>query len=126
MPRKQFGRRPVIFCSNGYEHWLWDDASYPPRAFQGFPRRRALELTIQPRTSRKSSADAPLSEDGRTRLPDAGIRRAGEAFEQDRDRKALVASPFADVTPRGRNGLLTSSPLLLAVLDQVRAAALAT
>ena len=23
---QQFGQRPVIFYSNGYEHWLWDDA----------------------------------------------------------------------------------------------------
>ena len=22
---KQYGRRPVIFLSNGYEHWIWDD-----------------------------------------------------------------------------------------------------
>ena len=34
-----YGRRPVIFYTNGYEHWLWDDASYPPRAVQGFLRR---------------------------------------------------------------------------------------
>jgi len=24
---KQFGRRPIIFYSNGYEHWIWDDAN---------------------------------------------------------------------------------------------------
>ena len=22
---KQFGQRPVIFYTNGYEHWIWDD-----------------------------------------------------------------------------------------------------
>lgn len=28
----RYGRRPVIFYTNGYEHWLWDDAAgYPPR-----------------------------------------------------------------------------------------------
>ena len=32
---RQFGQRPVIFYSNGYEHWLWDDANYPPRAGAG-------------------------------------------------------------------------------------------
>ena len=26
----QFGQRPVIFCSNGYEHQVWDDQMYPP------------------------------------------------------------------------------------------------
>jgi type I restriction enzyme R subunit len=28
---KQFGQRPIIFYSNGYDHWMWDDLSYPPR-----------------------------------------------------------------------------------------------
>jgi type I restriction enzyme R subunit len=32
---QQYGQRPVIFCSNGYEHWIWDDAMVPPRAVQG-------------------------------------------------------------------------------------------
>ena len=25
------GQRPVIFYTNGYEHWIWDDVNYPPR-----------------------------------------------------------------------------------------------
>lgn len=37
------GRRPVIFYTNGYEHWIWDDArSIPPRRLGGF--KTALEL----------------------------------------------------------------------------------
>ena len=53
-----FGRRPVIFYTNGYEHWLWDDAAgYPPREVQGFYTRNELELMIQRRQGRK-----PLSE----------------------------------------------------------------
>lgn len=27
---KMYGQRPIIFYSNGYEHWIWDDHSYPP------------------------------------------------------------------------------------------------
>ncbi len=30
----QFGQRPIIFYSNGYEHWLWDNTNYPPRQVQ--------------------------------------------------------------------------------------------
>src|SRR5882762_10156968 len=56
---KQFERRPVIFYSNGYEHWLWDDANYPPRQVQGFYKKAELELLIQRRQSRKRLADAP-------------------------------------------------------------------
>ncbi|MGH3438580.1 MAG: DUF4145 domain-containing protein [Sciscionella sp.] len=37
------GRRPVIFYTNGFEHWIWDDAGgYPPRPVQGFYTRDEL------------------------------------------------------------------------------------
>ena len=39
---KQFGQRPVIFYSNGYDHWMWDDASYPPRPVQGFYKKAGV------------------------------------------------------------------------------------
>ena len=45
----QFGQRPIIFYSNGYEHWTWDDARYPPRRVQGFYKKAELELLIQRR-----------------------------------------------------------------------------
>ena len=34
-----FGQRPIIFYSNGYDHWMWDDTNYPPRRVQAFTRR---------------------------------------------------------------------------------------
>ena len=40
---KQFGQRPIIFYSNGYEHWIWDDQNYPPRSVQGFYAKDELE-----------------------------------------------------------------------------------
>lgn len=56
-----YGRRPVIFYTNGYEHWLWDDAGgYPPREVQGFYTRSELELLIQRRHTRKSLTDAVI------------------------------------------------------------------
>ena len=52
-------RRPVIFYTNGYEHWIWDDAAgYPPREVQGFYTRDELELLIQRRGSRRPLAEA--------------------------------------------------------------------
>ncbi len=58
----QFGRRPVIFYTNGYEHWLWDDASgYPPRAVQGFLTRDELELMIQRRRTRLPLSNAGVN-----------------------------------------------------------------
>ena len=88
---KQFGRRPIIFYSNGYEHWIWDDTHYPPREVQGFYKKDELELLIQRRTSRKPLAEAAINKAIVERYYQTrAIRRIGEAFERDRDRKALV------------------------------------
>ncbi len=87
----QFGRRPVIFYSNGYENWLWDDTGYPPRQVQGFYKKAELELLIQRRSSRKPLAQAEINGSIVERFYQTrAIRRIAEAFEQDRDRKALV------------------------------------
>ncbi len=88
---KQFGQRPVIFYSNGYEHWLWDDANYPPRQVQGFYKKPELDLMIQRRTSRKRLAEAEINAEIVERYYQTRcIRRIAEAFERDHDRKALV------------------------------------
>jgi hypothetical protein len=88
---KQFGRRPVVFYSNGYEHWLWDDLNYPPRPVQGFLKKAELELLIQRRSWRKKLAEAKINEAIVERYYQTrAIRRIGEAFEKDGDRKTLV------------------------------------
>src|SRR5712691_10027002 len=87
----QFGRRPLIFYSNGYDHWLWDDANYPPRAVQGFYKKAELELAIQRRSTRKPLAAGEINPAIVERYYQTrGIRRIAEAFERDHDRKALV------------------------------------
>ncbi len=88
---RQFGQRPVIFYTNGYDHWLWDDINHPPRSVQGFYTKAELELLIQRRTSRKRLADAPINEAIVERFYQTrAIRRIAEAFEQQNQRKALV------------------------------------
>ena len=88
---RQFGQRPLIFYSNGYEHWLWDDTRYPPRAVQGFYKKTELELAVQRRSTRKSLAAAEINSAVVERYYQTrGIRRIAEAFERDHDRKALV------------------------------------
>jgi len=49
---KQYGQRPVIFCTNGYQHWIWDDHFYPPRTVGGFYTMAELQRTIARRTTR--------------------------------------------------------------------------
>ena len=88
---KKFGQRPVIFYSNGYEHWIWDDASYPPRAVQGFYKKGELELLVRRRESRKALASAEISNTIVERFYQTrAIRRVAESFEKDHDRKALL------------------------------------
>ncbi len=87
----QYGQRPVIFYSNGYEHWLWDDVCYPPRSIQGFYKKPELELLIQRRGSRKPLAEAVINADIIERYYQTrAVRRIGETLEIDNQRKALV------------------------------------
>ncbi|HMR94839.1 MAG TPA: DEAD/DEAH box helicase family protein [Microthrixaceae bacterium] len=87
----QFGRRPVIFYSNGIETWLWDDQTAPPRRVAGFRTRSELELMIQRRSTRLRlggvSIDAEIA--GRF-YQERAIRRIAESFDVDGQRKALV------------------------------------
>ena len=88
---RQFGQRPLIFYSNGYEHWLWDDTHYPPRRVQGFYKKPELELLIQRRGTRRPLAAATINAEIVERhYQTRAIRRVAEAFERDHDRKALV------------------------------------
>lgn len=86
-----YGQRPVIFYSNGYEHWIWDDAFYPPRRVQGFYEKDELELLIRRRTTRASLADTEIDSSIVERYYQTrAIRRIGESFEVDHARKALI------------------------------------
>ena len=88
---RQFGQRPIICYSNGYEHWIWDDTNYPPRRVQGFCKKTELELLIQRRETRRMLARAPInSEIVERHYQTRAIRRIAEAFERDHDRKALL------------------------------------
>lgn len=88
---REFDQRPAIFYSNGYEHWLWDDEAYPPRQIQGFYTRAELELLIQRRETRRPLGDAEVDSTIVDRhYQTRAIRRVAEAFERDRDRKALL------------------------------------
>lgn len=88
---QMYGQRPIIFYSNGYEHWVWDDLSYPPRAVQGFYKKDELELLIQRRSSRKKLAEAVIDPSIIERYYQTrAVRRVGETFEVDKQRKSLL------------------------------------
>ena len=86
------GQRPVIFYSNGYEHWLWDDTQYPPRSVQGFLTKDELALLIQRRTLEAVAGVARHQQARSWSGPyqQRAIRAIAEHFEIDKQRKALV------------------------------------
>lgn len=88
---REFGQRPIIFYTNGYEHWLWDDLGYPPRLVQGFFKQAELELMIQRRSTRRSLITADINAEIAGRYYQTrAIRRLSEAFERQNERKALL------------------------------------
>ncbi len=86
------GRRPVIFHTNGFETWLWDDAAgYPPRRVQGYYTRDELELLIQRRGSRLPLAGRTINNAIVERhYQHRAIRRVGEELSKKRRRALLV------------------------------------
>lgn len=86
------GQRPVIFYTNGYDHWIWDDAAgYPPREIQGFYTRDELELMIQRRTTRRLLADATIdSAIVERHYQHRAIRAIDESFTGKRREALLV------------------------------------
>ncbi|RKT78670.1 type I restriction enzyme R subunit [Terracoccus luteus] len=85
------GQRPVIFYSNGYEHWLWDDAAgYPPRQVSGFFTKGDLELMVQRRQSRLPLAGAPIDKEIVGRHYQLRAIRAVDAALEKNEREALL------------------------------------
>lgn len=88
---QMYAQRPIIFYSNGYEHWMWDDKAYPPRVVQGFYKRDELELLVLRRSSRKKLAEAVINPAIVERYYQTrAVRRVGETFEVDHQRKSLL------------------------------------
>ncbi|MCY3637448.1 MAG: DEAD/DEAH box helicase family protein [bacterium] len=87
----EFGQRPLVLYSNGYEHWLWDDTQYPPRRVQGFYTSDELTLLIQQRESRQELSSLDISEKIVDRhYQQRAIRAISEHFDHDKQRKALL------------------------------------
>ena len=87
----QFGQRPVIFYTNGYEHWMWDDQRSAPRPVEGFYTRDELQLLMQRRQSRRSPSALDVDEAIVERYyQHRAIRRVVESFDRDGLRRSLL------------------------------------
>lgn len=94
---KQCGVRPVIFYTNGYETYLWDDHFYPPRQVQGFYTKAELELMVKRRTDRKPffengqpNSNLVINNDITNRhYQKSAITKLLQDFELEHERKGL-------------------------------------
>jgi type I restriction enzyme R subunit len=58
---KMYGRRPVIYYSNGYQHYLWDDQFYKQsRPVHGFYTKSELQTIMFRRAHRKDIRKAEI------------------------------------------------------------------
>tara|TARA_R110000868_G_scaffold351981_2_gene613201 strand:- start:1512 stop:4910 length:3399 start_codon:yes stop_codon:yes gene_type:complete len=86
----RFGVRPIIFLSNGYQVWLWDDTTYPIREVYGFYTKVSLQRLFFQKRNKNSLHLAEINHDitGRPYQIEA-IQRVGERFEEGH-REALL------------------------------------
>ena len=86
----RYGRRPLIFYTNGYSTRFWDDTLYPPRQVQGFFTKDELERVIQRRGGTEPLAEVEINKDIVNRYyQELAIRKITERLEA-RHRTALL------------------------------------
>ncbi|MCB9354670.1 MAG: DEAD/DEAH box helicase family protein [Lewinellaceae bacterium] len=84
------GQRPVIFYTNGFETFLWDDTHYPPRRVQGYYNKAELQTLLHRRSSRRDLRREALNEQIAGRPYQIEAQRAiAEAFHRG-ERGALL------------------------------------
>ena len=87
---KEFHQRPVIYYTNGFDIYMWDDMNYSPRLVAGYYTQNELQLLINRRKSKLSLEHINIDKSiaGREYQLEA-IKSVCEAFEQGH-RKALL------------------------------------
>lgn len=82
-----YGQRPIIFYTNGFETFLWDDVQYPPRKVQGFYTQDELNRLIE----RRNLKDSENTSKHIQKLADQPINAAiVERYYQNRAIKSLL------------------------------------
>ena len=59
---RKFGRRPMIFITNGFETYFWDDQTSPKRQVSGIFSKNDLQKLMNRRTERLKLETVPISD----------------------------------------------------------------
>ena len=118
---RRTGRRPIIFNTNGYDYFIWDDQTGPQRRVSSIFSRDDLQRLVNRRTSRKKLSTVPIDD----RITDRyyqkqAVRAVCAHFEKGHRRALLVmatgtgktrtAASLTDVLSRG--GYVTNTLFL--------------
>jgi type I restriction enzyme R subunit len=118
---KMTGRRPVMFTTNGFETFFWDDLTSPQRKVSGIFSKSDLEKLINQRSERKVLNEIPIDDKITDRYYQKEAIRAVCDSIMEGNRKALLvmatgtgktrtASSLTDVLSRG--GYVTNTLFL--------------
>ena len=87
---KEYHQRPVIYYTNGFEIYMWDDMNYAPRKVAGFYTQDELQLLVNRRNSRQSLEHIYVQDKITNREYQLeAIKSVCETFEEGH-RKALI------------------------------------
>lgn len=109
---RKFGRRPMMFTSNGFETYFWDDKSNPQRRVSGVFSKGDLQKLMNRRTEKKDLMTIPIDDKITDRYyQKEAIRAVCEHVEQGYRKNLLVmatgtgktrtAASLTDVLSRG-------------------------
>ncbi|MBR4420826.1 MAG: DEAD/DEAH box helicase family protein, partial [Clostridia bacterium] len=88
---KKYGRRPIIFLSNGFETRIWNDKYYPERKVASVYSKRDLEKLFNLRAMRTSLKNVMVDKHIAGRYyQEAAIKAVCESFDKKNRRKALL------------------------------------
>ena len=110
---RKFGRRPVMFTTNGFETYFWDDQSGPQREVSGIFSKDDLQKLMNRRTEQLELMSIPIDDKITDRYyQKEAIRAVCERIEQGFRKHLLVmatgtgktrtASSLTDVLSRGK------------------------
>ena len=110
---RKFGRRPMMFTTNGFETYFWDDQSGPQRKVSGIFSKDDLQKLMNRREERNNLDDIPIDDKITNRYyQKEAIRAVCGQIEQGFRKHLLVmatgtgktrtASSLTDVLSRGK------------------------
>ena len=88
---QKYGRRPIIFLSNGFDTRIWNDKYYPERRVASVYSKRDLEKLFNLQTMRSSLKNVMVDKHIAGRYYQEGaIKAVCEAFDKKNRRRALL------------------------------------